>query len=275
MPVALVFQLHPLRDALLPPFLGRAAHAALLRALATVDPAAARELHDLPGQRPFTVAVLEEGVRSGRRETPARAGVPLHLRVTLLDDELESLVIRALAPGSPVQLGQLPLTVGEPATDHPLAGRARYEELAALLEPGTRHPLRLRLRFFSPTTFHQGTHHLPLPLPKLVFGSLAERWNAFAPVHIAPEVVRGFEHLRVAAYHLETRLVDTGQGKLVGFQGWCEYRSDAVEPPVRAAARALAEFATYAGVGHKVAMGLGQAGLALSCSPERADRTTA
>jgi CRISPR-associated endoribonuclease Cas6 len=275
MPVALVFPLHPVRDALLPAFLGRAAHAALLRALAAVDPEVTRELHDAPGQRSFTVAVIEEGIRSGRRETPARAGVPLHLRVTLLDDRLEPLLTRALVPGSPIELAQLLVTLGEPVTDHPLAGRARYEELAAHLEPGTPHPVRLRLRFSSPTTFHQGTHHLPLPLPKFVFGSLAERWNAFAAVHIAPEIVREFEQLWVAAYHLETRLVDPVQGKLVGFQGWCEYRSDAVGPPVRAAARTLAEFATYAGVGHKVAMGLGQAGLAMSRSPERADRSTA
>lgn len=258
MPVALVYPLYPERDALLPPFLGRATHAALLRAVATVDPATATQLHDAPGPRPFTVTILEEGTRAGRRETAARAGWPLHLRLTLLDDTLEPLVRQALAPGAAFQLGPLTLRLSEPV-EHLEAGRAGYDELAALLEPTQRHPARLRLRFRSPASFHQGTHHLPLPLPQLVFGSLAERWNAFAPVHLAPEVVREFEHVWIGAYRLETRLVDTGQGKVVGFLGWCEYRSEGVEPPVRAALLALAEFARFAGVGHKAAMGLGQA----------------
>jgi CRISPR-associated endoribonuclease Cas6 len=257
MPIAHVYALWPSRDALLPPFLGRAAHAAFLQAVAAVDPGTATRLHDAPGPRPFTVAVLEEGVRSGRRETAARLGVPLHLRITLLDDALEPLLTRALAPGTLLQLGTLACTVGEPVA-HPASERVTYAELVAKLDPGTPLPHRLRLRFRSPTTFHQGNRHLPLPLPQLVFASLAERWNAHAPLHLAPEVVRGFERLWVGAYQLETRLVDTGQGKLVGFLGWCQYQLEGAEPLVRAAAATLAAFAPFAGVGHKTAMGLGQ-----------------
>ncbi len=259
MPVARVYPLQPERDALLPAFLGRAAHAAVYRALHAVDPALATRLHEATGPRPFTVSVLEEGIRSGRRETPARAGEPLHLRVTLLEDDLLPLIEQALAPGTALELGHLRSTVGQPAAEHPLAGQVTYEELLAMrLFPGVALPSRLRLRFLSPTTFHQRDRHLPVPLPRLVFASLTERWNAFAPVTLAPEIVQGTEDLLVGAYELRTRLVDTGQGKVVGFVGWCEYRLEAVEPAVAAAAATLATFSFYAGVGHKTAMGLGQ-----------------
>lgn len=261
MPLVAVFPLRPHRDALLPAFLGRAAHAAFLRALAAVDAERATTLHDAPGPRPFTVSIVEEGIRQGRRETPARTASLLHLRVTLLDDTLESLLLTALAPGTRIDVGTLVCHVEDAAHVSTTAGvvaRADYHELISqFLVPGASIAKRLRLRFHSPTTFHQQDRHLPLPLPQLVFASLAERWNAFAPVCLAPEVVRGFQHLLVGAYDLRTRLVDTGQGKLVGFLGWCEFRTEMAEPAVQAAATVLAAFATYAGVGHKTAMGLG------------------
>lgn len=264
MPLAVVLALEPERDYLLPPFLGRAAHAALLGLVEAHDAALSARLHDEPGPRPFTLAVLEEGGRQGLRETAARAGQRLHLRVTLLDDALAPALLEALRSASVVELVHGRFRVGsrlaEPE-EHPVAGSARYEALAERwLFPGPPLPRRLRFRFFSPTTFHSRGRHVPLPLPHLVFGSLAERWNAYAPVCLSPEVVSGLgEQLAVGRYRLETRLVDFGAGKQVGYLGTCEFVLLEAEPAVAGAAHLLARYAFFSGVGHKVTMGLGQA----------------
>ncbi|MDW8060809.1 MAG: CRISPR-associated endoribonuclease Cas6 [Thermomicrobium sp.] len=261
MPIALVFELWPERDALLPPFLGRATHALLLRRIGAVDPELATRLHEPNETRPFTVSVLEEGIRLGRRETRVLVGTPLHVRLTVLEDELEPTFRRAFAPGSKVEIESLALRVGTAREDARADGVLQRISYAQLIEDflyaGRDLPHRLTLRFVSPTTFHQRDRHLPLPLPQLVFGGAAERWNAYAPVYIAPEIVRGFERIRIGAYALRTRLVETGQGKVIGFLGWCDFRLEAVDRPVSAAAWMLATFANYSGIGQKTAMGLG------------------
>lgn len=274
MPLAAVLVLEPARDYLLPPFLGRAAHAALLRLVEATAPPLSAQLHDLPGPRPFTVAVPEEGGRRGLRETAVRAGTPLHLRLTVLDDALAPALLEALGSASSVELAHGRFRVAGlllAPEEHPAAGAASYEALAERwLFPGSSLPQRIRMRFFSPTTFHSRGRHVPLPVPQLVFGSLAERWNAYAPICLSPEVVGGLgEQLAVGRYRLETRLVDFGVGKQVGFVGSCEFVLLEAEPAVAGAAHLLARSAFFSGIGHKVAMGLGQAWEASGAHPLR------
>ena len=61
------------------------------------------------------------------------------------------------------------------AEEHPWAGSASYEQLAApLLERPAELPTRWELLFAAPVTFRRRGVNMPLPMPELVFGSLLE-----------------------------------------------------------------------------------------------------
>ena len=105
---------------------------------------------------------------------------------------------------------------------------------------------------------------MPLPLPGLVFESLARRWNAFGPLRI-PDEVRRFadEQIVIARYQLRTERVTFGEqgarGAYPGFVGVCGYAFRTRDRYWLGLIHALAAFALYAGVGARTTMGLGQA----------------
>jgi len=102
--LSLVLTLKP-RDAVsAPPHLGRAAHAALLRAVDAATPALAAQLHDDNGPKPFTCSSLM-GKRAEGRLDP---NMSYTLRYTALTDDLGSRIadLGKLAPSfwaSPIQ----------------------------------------------------------------------------------------------------------------------------------------------------------------------------
>lgn len=259
-----VVAVSPEQDALLPPSLGRAAHALLLRLVREADAGLAAELHAEAPARPFTAAFLEEGAAAGQRLTVCRTGRRYHLRFTSLEARLSELLLEQVRSRLPerVDLDGSAFRVGgvtTEAAEHPWAGRSSYRALAERWLLGAAPPPRVGLAFHSPTTFHSQGRHVPLPLPELVFGSLLERWNAFAPLRL--DEVRGYaaEALAVSRYRLATRLVAVGGGKQVGFVGECEYTALRADPYGLRQAHLLADFGFYAGVGHKTTMGLGRA----------------
>ena len=100
-----------------------------------------------------------------------------------------------------------------------------------------------------------------LPQPELVFGSLLRRWNALSPVPIHPELRQWFqEALGISEVRrLSTRMLEFGRFREKGFIG--EVVFEALGPWTQEALRglnALADFAFFAGVGHKTTMGMGQ-----------------
>ncbi|MEI2420320.1 CRISPR system precrRNA processing endoribonuclease RAMP protein Cas6, partial [Arthrospira platensis SPKY2] len=67
---------------------------------------------------------------------------------------------------------------------------------------------RATLEFLSPTAFKSKGMTVPVPMPDLVFGSLVDRWNAFSPVVLSPEVRRfGEEMVAVSRFDMKSRSV--------------------------------------------------------------------
>ena len=168
-------------------------------------------------------------------------------------------------PGVASSPGALAPTVVMGTPGAPWAGTGTCEALARLHLIGGRRPApRVELQFTTPTTFHSQGRSLPLPLPRLVFGSLLDRWNAFAPLRIDPEILVVVEQAcTIARYDLRTEAVPLGGGLQIGFVGRCTYGlppGRGVRPADEYAWRVLhllANFAFFAGVGAKTTMGMG------------------
>jgi len=286
--LSLVLTLRPIRSSgegtVLPLWWGRAAHALLLNVVRQYDLPLAARLHEAQETRPFTVSTLLGRFPQGQldRQQPyalrltalqpdlaailwsaCQAGGPLSASSTL-ELDYHPFAVLSLSPSPPSDLANSPSEIPNPPSaipPSPWCGAATYADLAAAwlvsAEPA---PRRLELHFTSPTTFKSGGRHVPLPLPELVFGSLLERWNAFAPIAFPPEARRyAAECLAVARYRLSSRSVPLKSGGLrVGGVGQIAYISTSYDRYWMSVMAALAAFALYAGVGASTTMGLGQ-----------------
>ena len=258
--LSIVLSLRPLQEGRRPRPVARAAHALLLQAVAWSDPELAEAIHSSSGPRPFTVSNLFEwNGRPAIRFTALSGGV-----AQALARALDQTARGPLAPGAILDLDHEPYRVDQPVVHndaHPWAGQASYGTMAFPWVYGSYAPeVRLTLQFVSPTTFRSHEMNHPTPLPTWVFGSLLEKWNAFAPVPL-PETVRGFAATRMALsrYRLETMRVPFKGGSIkFGAVGVATYTAPRPDEATMRALNLLADFAFYAGVGAGTTMGFGQ-----------------
>jgi CRISPR-associated endoribonuclease Cas6 len=263
---------------------GRAAHALLLKVVRQTDENLAEDLHDgESGPRPFTASTLI-GYSSRRGLNPAAA---YRLRLTALTAQVAAHLLAAgqpggsLHPGSLLELDFIPfqvtasslsasaagsqaagsLAAGSQAADS-WAGQTSYHTLGApyLLAkiPAGR---QVSLELASPASWKSAAGmHLPLALPELVFGSLLNRWNEFAPITF-PEETRRYaaECLAISRFELSSRVVPLKRGsKRIGCVGKITYTSLNYDRYWMSLIQTLADYAFYAGVGVSTAQGLGQ-----------------
>ena len=265
---SLVLTLTADRPLTFPPHLGRASHAAFLRLIAhgsAGDPALAARLHAPDERRPFTCSTLWGARRLGGSLVlpPDR---PVFLRYTGLTAEVSAHLRRlADAPPAHVEVEGARLAVQQATLDpavHPWAGQATYEGLAAgHLLPGEPPPHHVEWEFASPTAFRSGGLTVPVPLPGLVYGSLVDKWNAFAPVAVSEEVRRFAEEcLAISRYELATHSVaGKGEALQIGCMGHCRYVAVNRDRYWLGVIQLLTDYAFYAGVGYQTAVGMGQA----------------
>jgi CRISPR-associated endoribonuclease Cas6 len=187
------------------------------------------------------------------------------MRYTTLSAELTRLWLDRVLPSLPAEVafGEATFRVLGAALspqEHPWAGQSSYADLGApYLLSGAPTPTRWKFAFAAPTTFRSGGHTVPMPLPDLLFGSLLDRWNAFAPVALQPEV-RRFAHecVAVSNYALRTRALPGREGAVRrGAVGRCDYTALTRDRYWCSALSALAAFAFYSGAGYQTTQGMG------------------
>lgn len=263
--ISLVLALEPQSEAFVPSHLGQGAHAIFLELVRQQDPGLAERLHREEGVKPFTVSSLLGMPPPRSSRCALQPGRRYFLRLTTFETSLSQLLLEKVLPSLPekvflegavLQLKEVFLS----SQDHFLTGMTSHQKLAEDYLTGREPPSpRVMLEFSSPTTFRTQGKNLPLPLPGLVFGSLMERWNAFALVALHPDLRRYAEEcLALASYDLNTRLVEVGGGRQVGFLGRASYIALNKDTYWLKQVNLLADFAFYAGVGAKTTMGLGQ-----------------
>lgn len=270
-----VLTLRPLSALVDVPQLGRAAHALLLNAVHWADAALADQIHAGSETRPFTAS----GLIGFSRSAGLKPDRTYTLRLTAFSAPAAQALWAALhADSSPVSVGaeirladaafrieavQPPDHPSNPPADHPhpWSAATSYEDLSAPWLLGRVVPPRhVTLHFASPTAFKSGGRHVPVPLPAWVFGSLLDKWNAFAPVAFPPELRRYAEEcLALSMYQLRTHSVPVKEGGLrVGAVGTARYVATNVDRYWLSLINVLADFALFAGVGAGTTMGLGQ-----------------
>lgn len=252
-------------DLILPQHLGRAVHALLLRWVAARDASLARQLHDSEGQKPFTCSTL-----IGLKRLPQGRGLPAGaqawFRLTALRADVANLLLdyQALPPRT-LELDEQSFRVVQVTSDpqqHPWASSTDIQTLASPYLLAQCVPERtVRLNFSAPTTFRQADNNLPLPLPDLVIGSLADKWNAFSAIALGPEL-REYARLALVLHRFKlhsglARLKDGGL--TVGGVGFAEYKALRYDRYWLSLVNLLADYALYAGVGRLTTQGLGQA----------------
>ena len=185
-------------------------YAVLLQLIGRHDAALAKTLHDSQGPKPFTTSPLQGPQTPRGHEVRLQENGAYWLRVTSIDPYLSDILATLEStPPSHMTLHQGRfdvLQVSSQPQDHPWAARSSYEQLYsdAQRRQGGGRP-HVTMRFESATAFHsQGRTHV-LPLPRLVFGSLLNRWNAYAPVELHEDLAEEFDlGLDIEQHELKT-----------------------------------------------------------------------
>ncbi len=272
--VSVVCRLRPLHDAQLPATLGTAIHGAFFEIVKQANPRLAQRLHPPQGSRApvkFTTSPLRGPFVSQNGRVYVSSAKEYWLRFTSLDRELSQLLLHLAAERlERLKLLEVPFEVIQIVSE---PGPHRWERWVGQTDFVTlydkwlvhceRPPERIELEFCSPTTSQHDTIAVPFPLPRLVFLTLADKWNAFAPVHLGADINETIDDfLELRWYRLRTRsLLLYAREPEIGFVGQCAYR---LRPKTKEAdlllriVNLLADFAFYAGVGGKTAMGMGQ-----------------
>ena len=222
-------------------------HGLLFHVLKQANPAAAAWLHDHPAPKPFTMAPYYTD-----------AGHLAGLRYTTLNDETAGILHHAWTT---THQNQRQLRLGRyqtftvcaieqmPASSFP---QLIYESMPAST---------LTLHFLSPTSFKQGPGDLPLPLPANVYSSLWRAWNAFAPpiLHLEEAWLDWCaQNIFIIAHDIHTVVVPFNRhADFTGFVGQATFRAHQGSEVQRGIWHALSQFAAYAGIGRKTAMGMG------------------
>jgi CRISPR-associated endoribonuclease Cas6 len=268
--ISIVYTLQSETDVQLPADLGRANYAAILANLNRIDPVLAGAIHDGDGPKPLTCSgILNRPANRGG--VSIRAGTPYFLRVSGLLPEVSAGLAYSLLENPPTtwELAHHSFSLTHATADskeHAWAGQSSYEALAAYqLLTNESLERRATMHFDSPTAFKSNGMTIPIPTPDLVFGSLVDRWNAFSPVVLSPEVRRfGAEMVAVSRYKLESQSVaqksaNTQRGALrIGGMGSVTYIALGGDRYWLGTLQMLADFALYSGVGVQTATGMGQ-----------------
>jgi CRISPR-associated endoribonuclease Cas6 len=214
-------------------------HGVLFRRLREADPAAAEFAHARE-PRPFTIA------------GPVQKGAHLLIRCAGLSEPLASAMSYVFEAGTELDVGPSRVRVLDVELE-----RTSYEDLYDAYVPREAAHERISLRFVSPTTFRVGKANMPMPLPRLLWQSWANRWNAFSEIQLGSFGEWAEEHIVPARFRLRSRVAKVGGATLVGDVGECEYRVLRPESLEARVAAMLAAYSQYCGSGQKTTMGLG------------------
>ena len=262
--ISLVMTLRPPTDVQVPFTVGRGLHAAFLDLVAQRSEALAAQLHAPERAKPFGISPLYGNWTRQNGAIVLKKEQSYWFRMTSLEPALSALLADLETDTFPELTlfeHRLPVrSIAKDRTEHPWAARTSVEELYQRRVLDDSPPRTLTLEFHSPTTFRSRGENFPFPLPRLVFLTLAEKWNRYAPVHLGEDIAEVLaERVLLTRYDIKTRLLEFDRYRQIGFTGRCTFRVKTQPDEIwNRIPHLLADFAFYAGVGYKTTMGMGQ-----------------
>ena len=238
-------------------------HGVFFRMLQAASQELASYVHEQMKMKPFTVSSLQ-----GKKYKPVRGKIYVKLgdvfqwRVTGMHESILQAMLQT-EPGDVLQVNSLPMQVKSLTADgeqNPRAGFFAENDLLGL-SLGEENFSRLTIDFISPTAFRVDVVDYPMPLPWLVFPSLAEKWQQLdMPAEIDKAQVRELsEKVYIEHWSGRTKSVYlTPQRGVNTFTGTVSYNLSQLPVEERQVLLLLAQFGVFAGCGRMAGQGLGQ-----------------
>lgn len=258
---AVVLKIRALNKAKLPASHGRLLHAALLNIVRDRDPELSSRMHDSEINN-FSNSLLRLSVAMEGMSYQIEKDDEAYWRIGVIGERLLQLLWK-LPQGLVVRIG---------AVDFCIAAVFRSEkknEPVSCIDTATLQqnivnmpPVRyLTISFLAPTTFAGEHGAYPWPLPRLLFASLADRWNMFSE-----DTRLNVKYVKEAAEYMLPRQWEgrscvyniAPKRSLVSFMGTFTFDMNDLPLEYQKLFLVLAEFGAYMGIGRYTAQGMGR-----------------
>ena len=259
---AIVLELMPEKDEVLPVSHGAITQAAALDIILRHNAALARKLHEEGKARPYTTSSLYLSALPKAIQLSVKAGKPVMWRITGLNEPV-SCLLRQLTSGWGLRIGRCvfeAVGVKLSSFEHEDAGTDSYPEIVERwsLCPEEQLPSEFVFDFRTPTTFRNGTMTKPFPDPGIFWTSLMSNWNEWSSAFCPQLSLALAEDTLLSNWQGETRSLQMGARRTIGCVGRFEFRALDRSPQLRRLMAMLADFSFYSGVGWQTAAGMGQ-----------------
>lgn len=254
-----------MEDCQLPPFHGKLLHGALFSLMNQYSSQLASFVHDKVTIKPFTVSQLLEleDIKARYKLHRVKAGDIFSWRVTFLREELAEFIL-GMPVGINIRIGRREFRLEKVIADGS-SGTGVIDEMeliSSVLEIDDIR--RISIRFLSPTSFRENEHDYLLPLPAMVFGSLADKWDSMAmPVDLNQFKVRQLASgINITEWQGGSVIVPINPSfSIAGIKGKFVYDINELEEEQRKIMLLLAQYGTIAGVGRMSGHGFGRIGV--------------
>ena len=208
---SIVFTLTALENTSIPIDSGRILQAAFLNWFKGQHPELTAKLHDANYQRPYTISPLHGPFARERRWLHIKKDQQGWFRLTGIEQHFNQCVLESIASykhsPQPDDRRLIPGPVLQTPAKHDWVAASSFERLLRHIQQQGEHlPEQVALSFKSPTCFIENKKSLPLPVPRFVFGYLANQWQMASPVALPIEDLQHFvESIQLAHARIDTR----------------------------------------------------------------------
>jgi len=265
MPSSILVECHPCENFSLENNQGRIIHAMLLRYLQEIEPELSEKLHSEANLKSFTTSFIIVNnfskQESCQNEGIIQKGSLCKLRFTFLDDIIFQMVMTKFLYKDNFIIQKILFEIENVFVIPGSNIWAGYESYSDLFEKSSKTEREIRFKFVSPTTFRIGDADMPLPIPRLVFGSYLKKWNIYARDFPLPEDLteKTDEFVHISYHNIRSESIKDNRSRQTGFIGDVNFfisaKADAL---FIKAVNVLSNYAFYAGTGRKTTMGMGQ-----------------
>lgn len=240
---------------------GRLLHAAFLNIIREYNEELSEALHGEQIER-FSLDTLRTKVKLENNTFRFKPGDKAVWKISFIGDDILK-VLSQITKGKVIRISKGLFSVNAVICDNTVDSGTGLTTMAELKSSVFALPSMtlLQFDFLSPTTFRYQNFDLPFPRPEIIFGSLAQKWNAFSDEEQfdVKVIAKAAGLLVLESWHGESKRVNvTVDRGVTGFVGSFTYNLNRLPVEYRQLFILLAEFSRFTGVGRLTGQGLGR-----------------